>query len=292
MEPMMQTPLVSVVMINWNRREILKQVLNNLSGQTYTQYEIVICDNNSTDGAPDMVEQEFPSVRLIRLNENVGIKGYNIAFDNSQGEIIVILDNDSYLERDGFVKIVKKFQMYPRLGAMGCKVYNYYTNKVHHWHPTVHTDEVPAEGVDAPLFNGCAGAARRSVLQEVGFYPEEYFLYENERDLCTRIINAGYKVKYFTDVIGYHMVADEGRTSERLVFFSTRNLIWYNWKYLPCLTAATRTASILLRNAAAAIRSRAFRMYLKPLVVALVGLPVILKMRRVVKREYLDKILY
>lgn len=286
------TPLISVVIINWNRKEILKQALTNLTRQTYSRYEIIVCDNRSTDGAPEMVEKEFPWIKLIRLDENLGIKGYNIAFENSSGEFIVILDNDSFLENKGIAKITEKFKRYPKLGALGCKVYNYYSGKVHHWHPTVQDENVPEEGVDSPLFNGCAGAARRDVLKEVGFYPEEFFLYENERDLCTRIINAGYDVKYFTDIIGFHMVSDEGRSNERLIFYSTRNLIWYFWKYMPIWIALSKTLGITVSNILSAVRSMKIKTYLKPIIAAIMGLPKILKCRAPIKKEYLSKVLY
>lgn len=285
-------PLVSVVMINWNRKEILRQVLTALSRQTYPDFEIVICDNNSTDGAPEMVIQEFPNVQLMQLPENVGITGYNIAFEHSKGEIIVILDNDSFLEDDGIAAIVRKFQANPMMGALGCKVYNYYSGRVHHWHPNVKSETVPAEGVDAPLFNGCAAAARSSVLKEVGFYADEYFLYENERELCTKIINAGYEVKYFTDITGYHMVSEEGRSSERLVYFSTRNLIWYYWKFMPIRIALLRTAFMVIGHTLSAIKSLKIRMYLRPVIDALLRLPEIIRKRTPVRKELLSKVLY
>jgi GT2 family glycosyltransferase len=286
------TPLVSVVMINWNRKEILRHVLTVLARQTYPNYEIVLCDNNSTDGAPDMVRQEFPGVQLIQMPENVGITGYNIAFERSKGEIIVILDNDSFLEDDGITRIVKKFQAYAMLGALGCKVYNYYSGRIHHWHPNVKSESVPAEGVDAPLFNGCAAAARSSVLKDVGFYADEFFLYENERDLCTRIINAGYSVKYFTDIIGYHMVSEEGRSSERLIYYSTRNLIWYYWKFIPFRIAVLRTIIIMGSRTKSAITSGDIRVHLRPVVDALLALPRIIKKRTPVRKELLSKVLY
>lgn len=292
MESLDNTPLISVLIINWNRKEILKQVLINLAKQTYPHFEIIIADNSSTDGAPEMVESEFPNIKLIRLDENLGIKGYNIALKNSSGEFIVILDNDSFLEETGIAKIVKKFQNYPKLGALGCKVYNYYSGKVHHWHPKVRDENGSEEGFDSPLFNGCAGAARSTVLKEVGFYPEEFFLYENERDLCTRIINAGYDVKYFTDIIGFHMVSDEGRSSERLIFYATRNRIWYFWKYLPIRVALWKTFVITAFNMLVAVKNMKIRMYLMPIAFALKGLPKILKHRNPVKKEYLSKVLY
>lgn len=286
------TPLVSVLIINWNRKEILRQVLSNLNKQTYPHFEIIVTDNNSTDGAPEMVENEFPEVKLIRLNENSGITGYNIAFEHSSGEFIVILDNDSFLEDEGIAKIVKKFQSYPNLGALGCKVYNYYSGKIHHWHPKIKEENGPWEGFDSPLFNGCAGAARRSVLKKVGFYPEEFFLYENERDLCTRIINAGYDVKYFTDITGFHMVSDEVRNNERLIFYATRNRIWYFWKYLPIRIAFWKTITLSVFNMLTAVKNMTVVIYLTPIVSALKGLPKILKHRSPIKKEYLSKVLY
>jgi len=146
--------------------------------------------------------------------------------------------------------------------------------------------------VDSPLFNGCAAAARRSVLKDVGFYPDEFFLYENERDLCTRIINAGYSVKYFTDIIGYHMVSEEGRSSERLIYYSTRNLIWYYWKFIPIRTAVLRTIIIMLSQTISAIRSGDIRVHLRPVVDALFEVPRIIKKRTPVRKELLSKVMY
>jgi len=292
MESLDDIPLVSVLMINWNRKEILRQVLLNLARQTYLHFEIIIADNGSTDGAPEMVENEFPHIKLIRLSENTGIKGYNIAFEHSSGRFIVILDNDSFLENEGIAKIVKKFQRYPKLGALGCKVYNYYSGEVHHWHPKVKDENGPEDGFDSPLFNGCAGGARRSVLKEVGFYPEEFFLYENERDLCTRIINAGYDVKYFTDIVGFHMVSGEGRSNERLVFYATRNQIWYFWKYMPIRIALWKTFVTTAFNILAGVKNMKVGMYLMPISSALKGLPNILRQRSPVKKRYLSKVLY
>ncbi|MBF0557414.1 MAG: glycosyltransferase family 2 protein [Nitrospirae bacterium] len=286
------TPLVSVVMINWNRKEILRKTLLKLREQTYSKYEIIIADNGSSDGAARMIETEFSEVVLIELQENVGIEGYNIAFEKSSGEIVVILDNDSFLEPEGIAKIVRKFRQYPKLGALGCKVLYYDSGETHHWHPAVRVEEGPAEGFDAPLFNGCAAAARRSVIEKVGFYPPEYFLYENERDFCTRIINAGYDVKYFTDIVGFHMVSREGRSNERLIFFATRNRIWYLWKYMPFGIALWKSFTILVYNLFSAAKNMQLMIYLRPFFYAIKGLPEIIKNRTPIKKEYIHKALY
>ncbi len=292
MDYVSEIPLVSVVMINWNRRDVLQHVLSALGRQTYKRYEIIICDNHSTDGAPEMVVQEFPDVQLIRMDDNIGIAGYNIAFRQSSGEIIVILDNDSFLEDEGIAKIVNKFQTYQRLGALGCKVFNYYSGQIHHWHPNFTEEHAPTEGVDTPLFNGCAAAARSQVLHAVGFYPEDFFLYENERDLCTRIINAGYDIKYFTDIAGYHMVAEEGRSNERLIYYARRNRIWYFWKYLPIDVALYRTALTVASSIIAAVRTRKARLYLRPLLDSFRAMPRIIMQRAPINKSLVSKVLY
>ncbi|MEW6667852.1 MAG: glycosyltransferase family 2 protein [Thermodesulfobacteriota bacterium] len=285
-------PLASVVMISWNRKDILRRVLAELRWQTYPACEIVLADNGSTDGAPEMVMDEFPEVRLLRLSQNLGIKAYNLALENCSGETVVILDSDSFLENEGIAKIVYKFMKYPALGALGCKVYYYDSGRIHHWHPTVRQETGPEEGFHSPLFNGCAAAVRRAVVEEVGFYPEEFFLYENERDLCTRIINAGYEVRYFTDISGYHMVPDETGRSDRLIYYSTRNLLWYSWKHLPAGTALRRTASLTAYSAYLALQSRRPMTHLRPVLAGLVGLPSMWRHRNPVRRECLPRILY
>ncbi|MFA5270821.1 MAG: glycosyltransferase family 2 protein [Candidatus Omnitrophota bacterium] len=285
-------PLVSVVMITWNRKDLLRQVLGNLLRQTYRRYEVIIADNASTDGTARMIKEEFPQVVFVQLKENCGIKGYNIALEHAHGEYVMIMDDDSFFEDEGIEKAVKKFQQFFMLGALGCKVYNYYSKEVHYWHPTIREDDFSGQGFDSPLFNGCAAAARMSVLKEVGFYPEEFFLYENERDLCTRIINAGYEVKYFTDISVYHMVLPEQGINKRRVFYATRNLIWYFWKYLPLRTAFGRTAFVVALSVLSGIRKFALITYLKPVGAAFCGLPKILRIRAPIKKKYIKKVLY
>jgi GT2 family glycosyltransferase len=129
-------------------------------------------------------------------------------------------------------------------------------------------------------------------LREVGFYPEEFFLYENERDLCTRIIDAGYEVKYFTDICGFHMVAQEGRTSERLTYYSRRNKIWYFWKYLPFHVAVFRTAIAVGGNLAAAAKSRDVRLHIRLLMDSFRALPRIIRQRTPIQKSSVPKVLY
>lgn len=284
---------VSIVILNWNRKDISRETLQECYTQDYTDFEIIVVDNNSSDGSQEMVEKEFPDVKLIRLPRNIGIEGYNIGIANSKGKIIVILDNDAFLETQGIKKIVEKFERFPKLGALGVKVCNYYTKEIHNWHPYIRDVETyPEEGFDSPLFNGCAAALRYDVLKKIGYYPEEFFLYENERDLCTRIIDAGFEVKYFPDIVAYHKVASEQRLKENYLYFVMRNEIWYFWKYFPYRIVILRTIRALIYFFIKAIRYRLLKVYFKAVFDAICGLPVIIRKRRPVKDENIKKVIY
>lgn len=287
-----EKPFVSVVIINWNRKDDIRDTLQKMSGQSYKNFEIIVVDNNSTDGAPEMIEKFFPRVYLIKLPRNLGIEGYNIAIKNARGEIIVILDNDSFLEEDGIQKIVDKFNEFPKLGALGCKVKNYYTKKTHHWHPFVNSEDGPPGGYDAPLVNGCAAAARKDVLDEVGYYPEEFFLYENERDLCTRIVNRGYDVKYFLDILGYHKVSPTARDTGRKTYCLTRNNIWYFLRYAPLWIAVWKIGRVLAGQFIRSLQSRTTGSWFMAIFDAVLGVPAVLRKREVVKKEYRKLLLY
>lgn len=282
---------ISVIIISFNRKEMLKLTLNNTLKQNFTDFEVIVVDNSSSDGTKEMIESEFPEVKLIKIDKNIGIEAYNVGIDSAKGEIIVFLDDDSFLETEALSKIARKFDKYSNLGALGCKVKNYYSGEVHHWHPKIKLESGPEEGYHSPLFNGCAAAARKNVLEKVGAYPKEFFLYENERDLCTRIIDAGYDVRYFTDIIGYHMVPSGGRESDRLIFFSNRNRLWYYWKYLPFFPALRYTLSAIKMNFINAVKERK-PAYLKSVFSAFGSIFQIIRGRKRVKKENIEKILY
>src|SRR4051794_19397133 len=89
-------PTVSVLIVNWNRQDYIKETLSQLRKQPYPGMEILVVDNGSTDGTQDMITSEFPEVRLLRLEKNVGqCTGLNIGLENARAEIVISLDNDA-----------------------------------------------------------------------------------------------------------------------------------------------------------------------------------------------------
>ena len=92
-------PLVSIQIVTWNRRDELARCLESALAQTYKNIEIVVVDNASTDDSAQMVGQEFPNVRLVRVEKNLGCpSGRNFGFAHCRGKYIYLLDDDGWLK--------------------------------------------------------------------------------------------------------------------------------------------------------------------------------------------------
>src|SRR5260370_959636 len=88
--------MVSVIVVTWNRRDLLRACLQSIEAPTAAQYEVIVVDNGSADGSPEMVEREFPAARLIRNRENRGFcAANNQGIAASQAEYIALLNNDA-----------------------------------------------------------------------------------------------------------------------------------------------------------------------------------------------------
>ena len=92
---------ISVIIVNWNRKELLHACLNSLAAQIFNDYEIIIVDNGSTDGSNEMIREEFQQVRLIELGKNTGFCfANNVGIKEAHGEYIALLNNDTEVDID------------------------------------------------------------------------------------------------------------------------------------------------------------------------------------------------
>jgi len=118
-------PVVSVCIVNWNCREILRKCLLSLVEQEQgTPFEILVVDNASTDGAPDMVAEEFPQVRLIRNRENIGFShACNQAARVAEGEYFFFLNNDTEVGPHSLGDLVDYAEAHPEAKLIGPKLH-------------------------------------------------------------------------------------------------------------------------------------------------------------------------
>lgn len=236
---MNQTPLVSIVMLCWNRKDDVAESLRHIRRIDYPRVETIVVDNHSGDGTPELIREQFPEVRLLVMTDNLGIEGYNHGFEAARGEFIVIIDDDSFPAPDALTAMVRRFQEEPTLGVVAFNVHNVTSLSGIHHEPVQGEHMVPSQ-YDMP-FNGAGVGLRRDLFKSVGWYPAEFFLYQNEPDVSLRILDRGFRIGWFPEIRGYHKFSPVNRHSRRAPYYYTRNLFWLVWKNYPFSYALGRT---------------------------------------------------
>jgi GT2 family glycosyltransferase len=159
--------------------------------------DIVVVDNASDDGSAAMVREEFPQVRLIARETNIGAPAWNDGFAIARGDYVLILDDDCYLLPDGLRRAV---------AAAGEHTADLVSFKVVSTHDE---DYAFSEKYRTGLFSfwGCSWLVRREVLQELGGYDPELFMWANELELMIRFYDRGHRHLHLPGVVGQHMKA-------------------------------------------------------------------------------------
>ncbi|HED38623.1 MAG TPA: glycosyltransferase family 2 protein [Ignavibacteria bacterium] len=182
------SPLVSITILSYNRKESLRQTLNKVIHQDYKNIEIIVVDNFSSDGSPEMIKHDFPFVKIIQLDQNIGAVAFNKGFNSARGKYILVLDDDSYPLNETINKGINVFSTNPKIGIVSYEIYNTLSNKSE-------TDNFVQKGLS---FIGCGVLISKEVLDKLNGYCELYFMFHNELDFAIRTLKEGYQIKYLS----------------------------------------------------------------------------------------------
>jgi GT2 family glycosyltransferase len=187
------------VHVAYNRREELRTCLHKMIVESDYEgdVEVIVVDNASQDGTAAMVREEFPQVRLIERDENIGAPAWNEGFAIAKNDWVLILDDDCYLPPDGLTRALAA------AGEHGADLVSFKVVS------TVDPNLVFTENYRTGLFMfwGCATLIRTPVVQELGGYDPELFMWANELELTMRFYDKGYKHLHLPDVVAQHMKA-------------------------------------------------------------------------------------
>ncbi len=226
-------PLVSILIVNWNSKENLKDCLSSLFKISYQNYEVVMVDNGSVDGSVEFVEKEYPKVKIVESKENLGFAGGNdFGIKHCHGKYVLFLNNDTivtknflnelvdFIEKDEDLAIVQPTILFHRPGLNLDKKINSvgsFLLKSGFLHHLDYGKEYKAssykESYEIFTAYGACFLVRKKVIDEVGLFDSDYFAYFEETDFCHRVWMSGYKIKIITNPIIYHK---GGSTSEKL----------------------------------------------------------------------------
>ncbi|MCB9876037.1 MAG: glycosyltransferase family 2 protein [Planctomycetes bacterium] len=226
----MSKPTVSLVISVWNRQQDLRENLAAIRQQTVPADQVIVVDNDSSDGTPEMVIAEFPEVQLIRMphSQYGACETFNVGFSSAKGDFVGILDDDVVLQPSFVEKMLAKFASEPESTAiLSPKVIE---PEMPEWY--LNSERLHRERYLA-TFRGCGSMARAEAIRKAKWYDIRFFIFGNERDLTTRLLNLGYRVKMFPEVEVFHKAPFGMRHGKRSLYYHVRNFWLYAFKYLP-----------------------------------------------------------
>ena len=234
----MNRPDVSIIIVSWNTSAYLRRCLAAIpQAAVGLTIEVIVVDNGSTDGTQAMLAEKFPRVRVIQKPENLGFgRANNVGARASQGRTILLLNSDCELQSSALAAMVSALDGDPSLGAVFCRLLNtdgtlqpsvhpsfpspwstigdlfflsslryavYRTPVLHRW-LLVWTVRAHGEAHDVAWGGGACLLIRRAVLEATGGFDEQFFMYCEDMDLCKRIREAGYRLRYLPEPSAIH----------------------------------------------------------------------------------------
>ena len=294
---------VSIIIPTWNGWHHLEVCLNSLRDQQFSDFEIIVVDNGSTDGSQSFIREFYPEVVIIELDENRGFTGAcNAGYAVAKGEIIVLLNNDTEADPGWLAAIVEAFETHPEAGIVASKLLLF--DRRDHFHAAgdyYRLDGIPGNrGVwkqdqgqydeEEPVFSACgaASAYRRSLIDSIGFLDESFYFSCEDIDISWRAHLAGWQVLYVPSAIVYHKLKATGG-SKISSYYDGRNFLYLIWKNYPTSllrlhwSAILRAQSLIAWRAIRSWRGAAARARLRGQLAGLMGIFKMLPQRRLVQ---------
>ncbi|MGA9351106.1 MAG: glycosyltransferase family 2 protein [Anaerolineae bacterium] len=211
-------PLTSVVIVTYEGLRYLEGCLHSVFREAGQDCEVIVVDNGSTDGSPDLIEKRFPEVTLVRNSENRGFAAAcNQGAEMAAGRVLVFLNQDTRVEPGWLLVLVRRLNEGGSVGLTTSKVLLMsQPDRIHLCGQAVHyTGLVFGRGFLSPASDmatpqevgavaGTSFALRREVWEELGGFDETFYMYYEETDLSWRAQLAGYKCFYVPDSVVYH----------------------------------------------------------------------------------------
>jgi GT2 family glycosyltransferase len=220
---MNKLPKVYIIILNFNSYEDTIECIRSLENISYSNYEIIIVDNNSKDNSVQEINKNCPNYKLLVSKENLGYANGNnmgIKFALEQGaEYVCILNNDVIVEPNFLESIIETFNTDDTIGMVGPCVCEYsdrnviqamgayinlYRGLAMGQYERQHYNQIEKKRIDVDYIGGACFIVKAKVIRDIGLIPENYFLFYEETEFCLRARKFGYKLICIHDSKVYH----------------------------------------------------------------------------------------
>lgn len=295
-----------MVIPNFNGKRYLRDCLTSLRSQTLRGFETIVVDNGSKDGSLEYLKTHFPWVQVIKNRKNLGFAGgINTGIMQAKGKYILTLNNDTKLDNNFLEKLVGPMESDREIGMCAPKML-FFDGRINStgicislsgaaWDRGMFEPDVGQYDSSEEVFGACAGAAlyRKKMLDEIGLFEEDFYLFMEDVDLAFRGRLAGWKCLYVPDARVHHV---HGGTvefgSDLAVYYGNRNILWHVAKDYSRNMLIRSMPWIIGRSLAVApyyaMKGKG-RVILKSKLDSLKGLPKMLMKRNQVERKVSDR---
>ncbi len=250
--------ILSVIILNWNGEKLLREFLPSVIANTQgPEVEVIVADNGSTDNSLKLMCEEFPNVKILAFDENLGFSGgYNRAISEVESEFVVLLNSDVETPSGWWQPLLDFMNSHPEVGACQPKILSYKNKDQFEYagaagglldkygypycrgrlfdkieYDMCQYDTGPE---DIAWASGAALMVRRDVYLEAGGLDELFFAHMEEIDLCCRIHNLGYRVCVVPDSCVYHLGGGSlAQGDPKKTYLNFRNNLLLLYKNLP-----------------------------------------------------------
>ena len=213
-----EMPLVSIITVNYNGKEFLKDCFDSLYNLDYpaNTLEIIMVDNSSSDGSLDYIKSHFPAVKIIINDENNYTKANNLGIRAAKGEYIALINNDIRVDKSWLTELIRTITADAQIGAVGSKILfmdGAIQSVGHQEYPNFYWGDIGFREEDKGQYNdkqevasicGCSVLYRKECLDEVGLLDEDFNMFMEDVDMGIRCRNKGWKFITCPGSIVYH----------------------------------------------------------------------------------------
>ncbi|PIR73288.1 MAG: hypothetical protein COU40_03480 [Candidatus Moranbacteria bacterium CG10_big_fil_rev_8_21_14_0_10_35_21] len=233
-------PKVFIVILNYNGKEVIKKCLASVFKINYPNFEVVLVDNNSTDGSFEVAKINFSKASFIKNEENLGFSsGINIGIKFSlerMAEYVFILNNDTEVDTEFLGHLVKVFRKDEKIGITSPVIFETQTKEVWFSGGSIkwsrmknkHSQSIKVQDYyESGFISGCAMLIKKEVFKKIGLFDEDFFLYWEDADFSLRAKKEGFKNVVVSDSWVYHSEQSRKQNKRKIYWLVISGLVFF-----------------------------------------------------------------